>query len=107
MALINRHLQACRDTGFPIKDVGNEGIIEGCRLQEARAALVKRLRHAKAIDLHEVERGKYFRLVAEVIADGENLSALLLKWDLARPYDDRTRGRTFCAGTGGYLLRMP
>ncbi len=80
---------------------------EKAAAQEARAALVKRLRHAKAIDLHEVERGKYFRLVAEVIADGENLSDLLLKWDLARPYDDRTRGRTFCAGTGGYLLRMP
>ena len=33
-----------------------------------------------------VARGKYFRLVAEVLAAGENLSDLLLKRDLARPY---------------------
>ena len=37
---------------------------------EARDALVERLRQAKVIDLREVERGKYFRLVAEVVADG-------------------------------------
>ncbi len=40
----------------------------GC---EARSALVERVRHAKAIDLHTIERGKYFRLVAEVLADGK------------------------------------
>ena len=33
-----------------------------------------------------VARGKYFRLVAEVLAAGENLSDLLLKRGLARPY---------------------
>ena len=45
---------------------------------EARDMLAERLRHAKAIDLRGVARGKYFRLVAEVLADGENLSDLLL-----------------------------
>ena len=45
--------------------------------QEARSVLVERMSHAKAIDLHAVERGKYFRLVAEVIADGVNLSDVL------------------------------
>ena len=55
--------------------------------QEARAALIERLSHAKTIDLHEVKRGKYFRLVAEVIADGENMSDLLLARGLARPYE--------------------
>jgi len=29
------------------------------------------------IALHEVKRGKYFRLVAEALADGENLSDVL------------------------------
>ena len=54
---------------------------------EARDALNERLSQAKVIDLHEVERGKYFRLVAEVIADGENMSDLLLALGLAWPYD--------------------
>ena len=74
---------------------------EKAAAQEARAALVKRLRHAKAIDLHAVERGKYFRLVAEVIADEENMSDLLLKSGLARPYDGGKRERTFLCGNGG------
>ena len=68
---------------------------------EARDALVERLRRAKALDLHEVKRGKYFRLVAEVIADEENMSDLLLARGLARPYDGGTQERPFCAGMGG------
>ena len=47
-------------------------------IHEAHPALVARLRHTTAIDLHAGERGKYFRLVSEVIADGEYLSDLLL-----------------------------
>ena len=63
---------------------------------EAHDALVERLRQAKVIDLREVERGKYFRLVAEVVADGENMSDVLLALGLAWPYDGGTRERRFC-----------
>ena len=66
--------------------------------REARAVLVERLSHAKALDLREVTRGKYFRLVTEVIADGENMSDLLLELGLARRYDGGKRERTFYAG---------
>ena len=41
--------------------------------------LSERLRPAKALDLYEVKPGKYFRLVAEVVVDGENMSDVLLK----------------------------
>ena len=68
---------------------------------EARDMLAERLRQAKVIDLREVERGNYFRLVAEVIADGENMSDLLLALGLAWPYDGGTRERPFCAGMAG------
>ena len=68
---------------------------------EARDMLAERLRHAKAIDLREVKRGKYFRLVAEVIADGENMSDVLLARGLTWPYDGGTRERRFCAGMAG------
>ena len=67
----------------------------------ARDALVERLSQATVIDLREVERGKYFRLVGEVIADGENMSDLLLAMGLAWPYDGGTRERRFCVGVAG------
>ena len=50
------------------------------------------------IELHGVTRRKYFRLVAEVIADGENMSDVLLEAGLVRPYDSGRRERIFCAG---------
>ena len=70
---------------------------------KARDALNERLSHVKVFDLREVERGKYFRLVAEVIADGENMSDMLLARGLAWPYDGGKRERTFCAGTASEL----
>lgn len=45
------------------------------------------LAQAQVIELHNVRRGKYFRLVADVYADGANLSHLLISSGLARPYD--------------------
>ena len=42
---INKHLRACRDTGFPIKDVGNEGSGEGGGIESpchARRAVASR-----------------------------------------------------------------
>ena len=68
---------------------------------KARDALVEWLSQAKVIDLRGVERGTYFRLVAEVIADGENLSDVLLAHGLAWPYDGGRRERRFCAGMAG------
>ena len=68
---------------------------------KARDALVERLSQAKVIDLREVERGKYFRLVAEVLADGENISDVLLARGLAWPYDGGTRERKFCVDGAG------
>ena len=53
-----------------------------CEKQKARNAknLVKSLlKKAKRIDLINLERGKYFRVVADVIVDGKSLSAYLLK----------------------------
>ena len=38
-----------------------------------------------------MERGKYFRIVARVIADGEDISDLLIERQLADPYDGGTK----------------
>ena len=63
---------------------------------------MERLRQAKVIDLREVERGKYFRLVAEVIADGENMSDWMLESGFGSPLRRReTRAHLLCREGGG------
>lgn len=38
------------------------------------------------VELRNMRRGKYFRIIAEVYVDGENLSKLLIEEGLAKPY---------------------
>ncbi len=61
-----------------------------CEKEKARNAkkLVKNLlKRAKRIDLTEIKRGKYFRVVADVMIDGKSLKYYLLKNGLATNYD--------------------
>lgn len=57
----------------------------------ARTFTAERLLGAREVRLHHVRRGKYFRLVAEVEVDGEDLSTALLDAGLAKPYDGRRK----------------
>lgn len=68
----------------------------GCELekkmaQEAREYTVTALTAADRIELRNVRRGKYFRLIADVYLDGSSLSERLLAAGHARPYDGGTR----------------
>lgn len=54
--------------------------------RSAKQFSVTQLRGAKRIELRQIRRDKYFRLLAEVWVDGRNLSELLLKAGLAKPY---------------------
>jgi micrococcal nuclease len=54
--------------------------------RRAKQFSVAQLRGAKRIELRQIRRDKYFRLLAEVWVDGRNLSDLLLKAGLAKPY---------------------
>ncbi len=49
------------------------------------------LSNAKKIELHNIQRGKYFRIVADVIADGISIKSELIKSKLAYSYDGRTK----------------
>jgi len=51
---------------------------------------------AKQIDVKEAERGKYFRLVARLEADGVDLSDLLIEKGLAVRYDGGTKVKNWC-----------
>lgn len=53
---------------------------------KARTFVYNKLHNAKRIVLKNVRRGKYFRIIADVYVDGENLSQLLINEGLAKPY---------------------
>ena len=67
-----------------------------CRLEKELARDAKKftagkLRAAKFVELKNIQRGKYFRLLADVYADGENLGDQLIKVGHARVYDGGAR----------------
>jgi len=41
--------------------------------------------------LHNLGRDKYFRVLADVMIDGKNLTDLLIKKGLGKPYDGGTK----------------
>lgn len=53
---------------------------------QAKMALIAKLATCKKIVLRDVKRGKYFRLVAEVYCDHENVNNMMLKRGLANKY---------------------
>ena len=55
--------------------------------QKARLVLLTSLKNAKRIIITNIKRDKYFRLDATVIADGVNLNELMIKLELAKPYN--------------------
>lgn len=63
---------------------------------EARIYLVERLRDANEIELRKIDRGSFFRLLAEVYLDGENLGDELLQQGLALPYQEGQGGKAWC-----------
>lgn len=55
--------------------------------EKAKSVLLTSLKNAKKIVITDIQRDKYFRLDATVIADGVNLNQLMVKLELAKPYD--------------------
>lgn len=72
----------------------------GCKaeIEQARQAkkeAVAMIRAAKIVELRNIQRGKYFRIVADVYLDGENLGEILIGMGLAKLYDGGTK-ETWC-----------
>ena len=54
---------------------------------KARKLTEQALMGAEKIELKNPQRGKYFRIIADVYVDGKSLSALLMKAGLGKAYD--------------------
>ena len=59
--------------------------------QKAKLVASGMLRSGKPIVLVNIKRGKYFRVIADVVVGGENLSELLFEEGLAQHYEGGTR----------------
>ncbi len=58
---------------------------------QAQKLIEDLLKSAKRIDLLNIQRGKYFRIVADVYVDNINLSNYLIKKGFSYPYDGGTK----------------
>lgn len=67
-----------------------------CQLaQEAKAHFEKRLMGARCIVLKDVERPKYFRIMATIIVDGVDLGKEMVELGYAKEYDGGTKDSWF------------
>ena len=71
-------------------DTAEKRSLDPCSREKATLAALetqKVLSTARKIELNNIQRGKYFRVVADVIFDGKSLGKHLIKLGLAVPYD--------------------
>ena len=80
-----------RIRGIDTPEIRGKCEAENQKAKAARDFLRNVLRNAGRIDLVDAERGKYFRIVATVQADGRNVAALLIARGLGRPYQGGRR----------------
>ena len=64
--------------------------------KDAQRFAEKTLRSAKVVELRNLQRGKYFRIVADVYADGVNVGDELVKESLAVVYDGGKKVMDWC-----------
>lgn len=64
--------------------------------KECKEVVYNLLKDAEHIDLHNIQRCKYFRIVADVFADGKDISKILLDKGLAVEYNGGTKLKDWC-----------
>ncbi len=64
--------------------------------QQAKEMVTDILKDAEQISLKNMERGKYFRIAADVIVDGENLADMLIEAGVAVRYDGGKKTHKWC-----------
>ena len=82
--------------GIDTPEIRGKCAKEKALAQEAKAAIWKLVSEAKRIDLTDVSRGKYFRIVARIKADGVDATDHLLAAGLGVPYMGGTKTKDWC-----------
>ena len=63
---------------------------------QAQQMVAEILKDAEQITLKNMKRGKYFRIVADVIVDGENLGNMLIEAGVAIKYSGKKKTHQWC-----------
>lgn len=86
-----------RVKGIDTPEIRTRDICEKAKAYQARDVVKSILSGAKVIHLTNITRGKYFRIVADVDADGQDLVSVLMEKGLAYSYDGGTKPeRNWC-----------
>ncbi|MGZ3768125.1 MAG: thermonuclease family protein [Bdellovibrio sp.] len=89
-ALIGKNISV-RVLGIDTPEIKTKDSCEKEAGRIARNLVTATVKRAKNIELHNVQRDKYFRILADVIVDGQSLKYILLKNNLAYEYDGGTK----------------
>jgi len=64
--------------------------------EQAKEMVADILKDAEKIDLKNMERGKYFRIAADVFVDGESLADILIETGMAIRYNGGKKTHNWC-----------
>ena len=85
-----------RVNGIDTPEIKGKCKKEKYEAQQARDMVADILKDAEKITLKNMKRGKYFRIAADVIIDGENLADMLIEAGMAIKYDGRKKNHKWC-----------
>ena len=80
-----------RVAGIDTPEIRGKCKCEKAQAIKARDKARSLMKSSSRIDLHNVERGNFFRIVADVMVDGASLGEHLIEAGLARRYDGGKR----------------
>jgi len=92
------HKISVRINGVDTPEMRGKCLEEKALARKAKALVRSVLKNAHTISLENMKRGKYFRIVADVIVDGESISDMLLDAELAVPYFGGRKTSPWCVG---------
>ena len=85
-----------RLAGIDTPEIRGQCQKETALAMQARNLARRMLGQARRIDLLAAEHGKYFRIVARVLADGKDIGQTLLDRGMAVEYDGGTKNKKWC-----------
>jgi len=85
-----------RVNGIDTPEIKGKCEKESYDAKQAKEMVADILKDAEQIVLRNMERGKYFRIAADVIVDGESLGDMLIEAGMAVRYDGGKKTHKWC-----------
>ena len=85
-----------RIRGIDAPEIRGKCAKEKRKALEAKRVVVDMIKGGEVVQVEDIERGKYFRIVGDVYVDGVSVAGVLLYKGLARPYNGKTKRKGWC-----------